>query len=119
MELKEELEYKKSKPNPFYYGKNDKGEFQMIFCDEKDNKILGDFGMGQNLPCGGTWFLGKGFAFEVSYAANTYYQLSSVSEFGPFCDRWKELERHLLLFQFTIHTTKTLQEMREDLGLRW
>ncbi len=53
-----------------------------------DRKKLAEFGIRNKLSCGGTYIIGKGFVFEVSFSADSYE--SSFSDIREYNEEMTE-----------------------------
>ena len=105
----------KYNPNIYYYDK--RGGKVHLF--REGNRKLADLGKRLHMPCGGQWILGKGFAFCIEFAANTYDYLQRVIECGPLnIKKWNELELHLCQVESCLHTLKSRNACAKMLGLR-
>ena len=103
-------------PNIYFYS-NDGGR-EYIFWDKGSNKKLAEFGYRNNLSCGGAWIIGKDFAFQINYAADSYNHMSSVREFNAEnTEKWHELRRYLCEVEWNLHSLKSRDNVANDLGL--
>ena len=99
-----------------------KGGF-LIYSWEYGNEKLASFGKKLELSCGDTWIIGNGFAFELIFPADSYLSpLAFVREcskdtFQHWPDLWYSLQLRILKRHDTIHTTKTRDEVAEQLGI--
>ena len=91
---------------------------QYLFFKEGSNEKLANFGKTNKLPCGGVWVLGKEFAIYICYAADSYNHMTSVYLYDERCgDGFYELKLALCEYLYTLHSTKTLNEISIELGL--
>ncbi len=101
-------------PNGYYY----KSSIKHCFFGKDSNMKLAQWGINNKLSCGGSWLLGKDFAFEICYAADSYNHMAYVKEYNTKITKcWLELEIHLLKYRHTMHTTKTRNDVAINLGL--
>lgn len=96
-----------------------------VFEPSFDQQKVGSLGEKFKMSCGGDWIVGKDFAFGLDFSASSYYSLSNVHEIRedsmPTAE-WRDQYHHIMLRLLqdpTIkHTTKTRNEVAEELGIK-
>ena len=81
---------------------------------------LAEFGKRNKFPSGRTFILGKWFIIIISFAADTYDNMSEVTIYvqdNYNIKKYKALEQHLLLYKYTRHALDSLDIWLNNIGI--